>query len=115
MRRPLIASALGWGLDAFDFYLYVYALPAILLAFHLSKSAGGLLATYTLAASAIGGVVMGMLADRIGRTKTLTISIAWFAAFTFLSGIAQTYWQLAAFRALEGLAHEHVRSTGHIS
>lgn len=102
VRRPLIASALGWGLDSFDFYLYVYALPAILAAFHVSAAAGGLLATYTLAASAIGGVAMGKLADRIGRTKTLTISIAWFAAFTFLSGIAQTYAQLAAFRALEG-------------
>jgi MFS family permease len=100
--KPLIASALGWGLDAFDFYLYVYALPAILLTFHASAAAGGLLATYTLAASAIGGVAMGMLADRIGRTKTLMLSIAWFAAFTFLSGIAQSYWQLAVFRALEG-------------
>lgn len=103
MRKPLAAAALGWGLDAFDFYLYVYALPAILLTFHLGTTAGGLLATYTLIASAIGGVAMGMLADRIGRTKTLMLSIAWFALFTFLSGIAQSYTQLAIFRALEGL------------
>jgi MFS family permease len=61
-----------------------------------------LLATYTLAASAVGGVVMGMLADRIGRAKTLMISIAWFALFTGLSGIAQSYTQLAIFRGLEG-------------
>lgn len=93
---------MGWGLDAFDFYLYVYALPAILLTFHVGNTAGGLLATYTLVASAAGGLVMGMVADRIGRTRTLMISIAWFAAFTFLSGLAQSYAQLAAFRALEG-------------
>lgn len=102
MRKPLIAAALGWGLDAFDFYLYVYALPAILLTFHAGPAAGGLLATYTLVASAIGGATMGMLADRIGRSKTLMISIAWFALFTFLSGVAQSYTQLAIFRALEG-------------
>lgn len=102
MQKPLAAAALGWGLDAFDFYLYVYALPAILVAFHASNAAGGLLATYTLAASAVGGVAMGMLADRIGRAKTLMISIAWYAAFTFASGLAQSYTQLAVFRGLEG-------------
>ena len=102
MRKPLVAAALGWGLDAFDFYLYVYALPSILIAFHASNTAGGLLATYTLVASAIGGVAMGMLADRIGRAKTLMISIAWYALFTFASGLAQSYGQLAVFRALEG-------------
>ncbi len=101
-RNPLIAAALGWGLDAFDFYLYVYALPSILIAFHAGPAAGGLLATYTLVASALGGVAMGMLADRIGRAKTLMISIAWFAAFTFLSGLTQSYTQLAIVRALEG-------------
>jgi MFS family permease len=100
--KPLLAAALGWGLDAFDFYLYVYALPAILLTFHLGAAAGGLLATCTLAASAVGGVLMGMLADRIGRAKTLMISIACFAFFTALSGAAQSYTQLALIRALEG-------------
>ena len=103
MRKSLVASALGWGLDAFDFYLYVYALPAILLTFHAGNTAGGLLATYTLAASAVGGVLMGMIADRIGRARALTISIAWFSVFTFLSGVAQSYGQLALFRGLEGL------------
>jgi MFS family permease len=103
LSKPLLASALGWGLDSFDFYLYVYALPSILLTFRANAAAGGLLATYTLVASAAGGVLMGMLADRIGRAKTLMISIAWFAVFTFLSGVAQSYTQLAIFRGLEGL------------
>lgn len=102
-RRALVATAMGWGLDAFDFYLYVYALPAILAAFGLSKAQGGLLGTYTLAASAVGGIAMGTFADRIGRRAALMISIAWYALFTCLSGFAQTYEQLAVFRALEGL------------
>ncbi len=101
-QRAMWASGLGWGLDAFDFYLYVYALPAILVTFGLNKSAGGLLATYMLAASAIGGITMGTIADRIGRRRALMISIAWYAVFTFLCGLAQTYAQLAVLRALEG-------------
>lgn len=102
-RRAMIASGFGWGLDAFDFYLYVYALPAILTTFGLTAAAGGLLATYTLVFSALGGIAMGALADRIGRKRALMISIAWYAVFTFLSGVAQNYEQLAVFRALEGL------------
>jgi MFS family permease len=102
-RRAMIASGFGWGLDSFDFYLYVYGLPAILAAFGLTKAAGGLLATCTLVASAVGGIAMGAFSDRIGRKRALMFSIAWYAAFTFLSGVAQSYWQLALFRALEGL------------
>jgi MFS family permease len=101
-RRAMVASSFGWGLDGFDFYLYVYALPAILTAFSLSKAYGGLLATYTLVASAIGGIAMGTIADRIGRKNALIISIACYAVFTFLCGIAQNYETLAVFRALEG-------------
>jgi MFS family permease len=98
----MVAASLGWGLDGFDFYLYVYALPGILTAFSLSKAYGGLLATYTLAASAIGGIAMGTIADRIGRKNALMISIACYAVFTFLCGLAQSYTTLATFRALEG-------------
>jgi len=101
-RRALVASGFGWGLDSFDFYLYVYGLPAILTTFGLTKAAGGLLATYTLVASALGGIAMGAFSDRIGRKTALMISIAWYAVFTFLSGVAQNYEQLALFRALEG-------------
>jgi MFS family permease len=101
-KHAMVAASLGWGLDGFDFYLYVYALPGILAAFSLSKAYGGLLATYTLVASAIGGIAMGTIADRIGRKNTLMISIAWYAVFTFLCGVAQNYTQLAIFRTLEG-------------
>src|SRR5580658_10940097 len=101
-RRAMVASSFGWGLDGFDFYLYVYALPAILTAFSLSKTYGGLLATYTLVASAIGGIVMGTVADRIGRKNALMISISCYAVFTFLCGFAPNYGTLAVLRALEG-------------
>jgi MFS family permease len=101
-RRAMTAAALGWGLDGFDFYLYVYALPAIMATFALSKAAAGLLATETLAASAVGGIAMGAIADRIGRKRALMISVAWYALFTALCGCAQSYAELSVLRTLEG-------------
>lgn len=101
--RALWAAGLGWGLDGFDFYLYVYALPGIIASFALSNAAGGLLATQTLAASAVGGILMGVMADRIGRRRALMLSIAWYALFTAACGLAQNYAQLAVLRTLEGL------------
>ncbi len=102
-RRALWAAALGWGLDGFDLSLYVYALPGIIASLAISRAAGGLLATETLAASAIGGIVMGALADRIGRKRAMMISIGWYALFTCLCGFAQDYAQLSVLRTLEGL------------
>jgi MFS family permease len=100
--RALWAAGLGWGLDSFDFYLYVYALPGIIAAFSLSNAAAGFLATQTLVASAIGGIVMGVLADRLGRKRVLMLSVAWYALFTALCGVTHNYLQLSIFRVLEG-------------
>lgn len=101
--RAIVTAGLGWGLDAFDFYLYVYALPQVMAAFALSKAAAGLLATETLVASAVGGISMGVLADRVGRKRALVLSIAWYAVFTAACGFAQSYAQLSVLRTLEGL------------
>jgi MFS family permease len=101
--RALWAAGLGWGLDSFDFYLYVYALPGIIAAFALSNAQAGLLATQTLVASAIGGIIMGSIADRFGRKRVLMLSVAWYALFTALCGVAHDYVELSIFRVLEGL------------
>ena len=82
------ASAMGWALDAFDFQVFSLALTAIAATFALSKGQSGLIATVTLVVSAIGGVAAGALADRIGRVRTLMVTIAVYAIFTFLSGLA---------------------------
>ncbi|TMB10608.1 MAG: MFS transporter [Deltaproteobacteria bacterium] len=55
------------------------------------------------AASALGGWLAGLIADRVGRVRTLQITILWFALFTGLCGLAQSYGQLLAARALMGL------------
>ena len=92
----------GWILDAMDVQIYSFAIPAIIAAFHLTNTDAGLIGTSTLLASAFGGWFAGAISDRFGRVRTLQITIAWFAVFTFLTGFAQNYTQLLACRALMG-------------
>lgn len=92
----------GWVLDAMDVQVYSFAIPAIIAAFHLTNADAGLIGTSTLLASAFGGWFAGVLSDRFGRVRTLQITIAWFAIFTFLCGFAQNYSQLLVFRAMMG-------------
>ena len=59
--------------------------------------------TVTLVVSAVGGAVAGVLADRIGRVRTLMITVITYAVFTVLCGFAPNYETLLVFRALQGL------------
>jgi MFS family permease len=102
-RRTFWACFGGWALDGMDFQFYSFVIPSLIAGWHLSKAQAGTLQTTTLLVSAAGGWMAGLLADRIGRVRTLQITILWFAAFTGLSGLAQNYGQLLATRALMGL------------
>jgi MFS family permease len=102
-RRTLIAACVGYGLDAFDFMLYTFVIPTLLVAWHLSKGEAGYIATGALVSSAVGGWVAGVLADRYGRVRVLQWTVAWFAAFACLSGFTSSFAQLFATRVLQGL------------
>ncbi|MGH9461840.1 MAG: MFS transporter [Vicinamibacteria bacterium] len=102
-RRSLIAASLGWMLDSMDVQLYALVLLEVMQSLNMDAAMGGLLASFTLLASALGGVLFGVLADRLGRTKALMLSILVYSVFTFACGFAQTVFQLAVFRVLLGL------------
>jgi MFS family permease len=93
----------GWILDGMDVQMFSFAIPAIIAEFAITNADAGLIGTATLLSSAFGGWFAGALSDRFGRVRTLQITIAWFAVFTFLCGFAQSYAQLFIFRALMGL------------
>jgi MFS family permease len=90
-------------LDSMDVQLYALILLEVMQSLNMDAAMGGLLASFTLLASALGGVFFGVLADRIGRTRALMLSILVYSAFTFACGLAQTVFQLAVFRVLLGL------------
>jgi MFS family permease len=102
-RRALVAASLGWMLDAFDVMLYALVLTSLMTDLGMDRATAGLLGSLTLAASAVGGIVFGVLADRIGRTRALSLSILLYSIFTAACGLAQNVQQLAIFRILLGL------------
>jgi MFS family permease len=102
-RTAMIAAGGGWSVDAFDFMIYSFAIPALMAAWGMTRAEAGLIATSTLLFSAAGGWIAGALSDRVGRVRMLQITIAWFACFTFLSGFSHSFAQLVALRSLQGL------------
>jgi MFS family permease len=111
-RKSLIAGGLGWMLDAMDVMLYSFVLTYLMSEFGMSKSTGGLLNSLTLAASAIGGLLFGVLADRIGRTRALMASILVYSISSAACGLSHSIAQLAGFRFLLGLGMGGEWSTG---
>lgn len=102
-RRALVAASLGWLLDAFDVMLYALVLTSLITDFGMDVATGGQLGSLTLAASAVGGILFGVVADRYGRTRALSWSILIYSVFTAACGLAQNVAQLAVFRVALGL------------
>lgn len=102
-KRAFFGAFGGYGMDSYDFQVLPLALAAITSYFAISTGQAGLLTTVTLVLSAAGGAVAGVLADRIGRVRTLQLTIAVYALFTVLCGFAWDYPSLLVFRALQGL------------
>ncbi|HEY4299099.1 MAG TPA: MFS transporter [Paraburkholderia sp.] len=101
-RRTMAGCFLGWTLDALDVQVYSFVIPTLLVSWHITTTQAGILGTVTLLASALGGWLSGMAADRYGRVAVLQVTILWYALFTFASGFTQTYDQLFICRALQG-------------
>ncbi|MFJ1760266.1 MFS transporter [Amycolatopsis sp. NPDC088138] len=102
-QRAFAGAFGGYGLDSFDYQTLPLGLAAITAYFGISSGEAGLLGTTTLVVSAVGGIGAGMLADRIGRVRTLQITIAMYTVFTVLCGFAPNFETLLIFRALQGL------------
>src|SRR6516165_6932844 len=101
---------LGWTLDAADFGLYSLVLrPAMTELFGGNPSMadigkyGGLLSMAGLLGWAFGGFLFGILADYIGRVRTLAFSIAIYSVFTALQGLSLGVLDFAIYRFIAGL------------
>lgn len=99
-------------LDAFDVLLYSIVVTVLMRDFGLTKQTAGLLNTLTLIASAIGSLTFGVLADRYGRRRMLSLSILFYSVFTFACGLATSIAALAICRFLLGLGMGGEWNTG---
>lgn len=111
-RRALVAASGGWLLNAFDVMLYALVLSELIAAFDMSLGVAGQIGSITLLASAVGGIIFGVIADRLGRTRALALSVVMYAGFTAACGFSVTLTQLAVFRALLGLGMGGVWASG---
>jgi len=102
-RRTFWACASGWALDGMDFMIYPLVIGTIIALWKVDAGTAGLAGTVTLLSSAVGGWLGGYLADRIGRVKTLQLTILWFSFFSLVCAVVQNFDQLLIARALLGL------------
>jgi SHS family lactate transporter-like MFS transporter len=103
-RKVVIASFLGWMLDAFDFFLMVFVFSDIAKEFGVSITTVTVAVTLTLAMRALGAFIFGRLADHFGRRPMLMISVLCYSVLELLSGLAPTLLTFLILRALFGIA-----------
>jgi MFS family permease len=111
-RKALVSASLGWMLDGMDIMLYAMVLAHLMRDFGMSTATAGLMGSLTLFASAVGGTIFGLLADRYGRVKALMGSILIYSVFTGACGLSQNIVQLGIFRVLLGLGMGGEWATG---
>ena len=110
----VFAAWLGWGFDVFDGLLFNFVAPncvPTLLGLGIgspeAKAATlrwtGILTSVLLVGWAIGGIVFGRITDRIGRTRTLMLTMALYAVGTALCAVAPNLWVLMLFRLVASL------------
>lgn len=93
----------GWVFDFYDLILFTFLLIPISQEYGFSNLQMSYILGSTLAATAIGGVIFGMLSDRFGRKAVLQWTILTYSLGTFFSGLAGNFWFLMIFRVITGL------------
>ena len=111
-RSSLVAGGLGWMLDAMDVMLYSLVVAHLMSDLGMAKGTAGALNSLTLLASALGGVAFGFVADRVGRTRALMVSILVYSLASGACGLSRTVFELAACRLVLGLGMGGEWTTG---
>src|SRR5262244_3627765 len=110
----LFAAWLGWGFDIFDGLLFNYVAPncvPTLLGLQIGSPEAraatlkyaGIVTSLLLVGWAVGGILFGRICDRIGRTRTLLLTMAMYAIGTALCAIAPNMAFLILFRVIASL------------
>ncbi|KXF55814.1 MFS transporter [Rhodococcus sp. SC4] len=100
--RIVILGWLGYMFDAWDVALNGYLTPLLGTQFDLSTEQRGWVASANLIGMAVGAVVWGTIADRVGRKKSFTLTLLIFALFSLLGALSPTYTVFLLLRFVAG-------------
>jgi MFS transporter, SHS family, lactate transporter len=103
-KKVVVASFLGWMLDAFDFFLLVFVLTDVAREFGVGRPSVAVALTLTLALRPLGAFLFGRLADRFGRRPILMLDVALYSLLGFATAFAPNLTVFLVIRALFGVA-----------
>src|SRR6476659_6464854 len=102
-RKAIVVTGAAWTFVAMEILLVGFVAPIFTGLWGLDGRMQGLVNSAALAGSLCGSLVLGRLADRIGRRAIFQYSILWYAAFTAVTALAWGPWSVMTFRFLAGL------------
>ena len=88
--------------DGFDVHVIGYVLPGIIREFKLTGGQAGVMGSAALAGMLLGGVIVGTVADIIGRKKALIFAVAAFGLTSLAAGFASSFSALVVIRFIQG-------------
>jgi MFS transporter, SHS family, lactate transporter len=103
-RNVVVASFLGWMLDAFDYFLVVFVFGRLASDFRTDVTTITWAVTLTLALRPVGAFLFGRIADRYGRRPALMASVLLYSAMELATAFAPSLAVFFVLRALYGVA-----------
>jgi putative MFS transporter len=102
-KKAILVTGAAWTFVAMEILLVGFVAPIFTSTWHLDGRFQGLVNSAALAGSLCGSLVLGRLADRIGRRTIFQYAILWYAVFTAVTALAWGPWSVMTFRFLAGL------------
>lgn len=102
-KQVVASTAFGFVLENMDIMFLSFTLSSIISELHISSAAAGWIGTITNFGMLVGGVIFGILADRIGRIKTFSHTIFIFALATAAMYFANNLTLIYVCRFLAGI------------